>query len=146
MTDLLPGKRPCSHWLRRLGGPQHWSGWVWKISPPVGYDPHTVQPVARRYVDYAIPAHYFTFLMMWKKGHEICHRLHSLSSETFKTVACYSRGVHIFQNSRSHLRILGARRVIWIKFLPENLQDVRCHCTTFSCHGNLTHGKCAPLC
>jgi hypothetical protein len=66
MTDLLPGNRPGTHWLRRLGGPQHWSGWVWKILPPAGYDPHTVQTVARHYVDYAIPAHYFTFHTMRK--------------------------------------------------------------------------------
>jgi len=27
---------------RRLGGPQGWSGQVWKISPPPGFDPRTV--------------------------------------------------------------------------------------------------------
>jgi hypothetical protein len=27
---------------------------VWKISPPPGFDPQTVQPVASRYTDYAI--------------------------------------------------------------------------------------------
>jgi hypothetical protein len=30
----------------RLGGPQGLSGWVRKISPPPGFDPWTVQPVA----------------------------------------------------------------------------------------------------
>jgi hypothetical protein len=29
---------------------------VQKISPPPGFDPWTVQPVASRYTDYAIPA------------------------------------------------------------------------------------------
>ena len=38
---------------RRLGGPQGWSGEVRKISPPLGLDPRTVQPVASRYTDYA---------------------------------------------------------------------------------------------
>jgi len=38
---------------RRLGGPQGWSGQVWKISPPPGFDPRTAQPVASRYTDYA---------------------------------------------------------------------------------------------
>ena len=38
---------------RRLGGPQGWSGQVRKISPPPGFDPRTVQPVASRYTDYA---------------------------------------------------------------------------------------------
>jgi hypothetical protein len=41
---------------RRLGGPQGRSGRVRKISPPPGFDPWTVQPVASRYTDYAIPA------------------------------------------------------------------------------------------
>jgi hypothetical protein len=34
---------------RRLGGPQGRSGQVQKISPPPGFDPRTVQPVASRY-------------------------------------------------------------------------------------------------
>jgi hypothetical protein len=42
---------------RRLGGPQGRSGWVRKISPPPAFDPRTVQPVASRYTDWAIPAH-----------------------------------------------------------------------------------------
>jgi hypothetical protein len=36
---------------RRLGGPQGRSGRVRKISPPPGFDPRTVQPVASRYID-----------------------------------------------------------------------------------------------
>ena len=42
---------------RRLGGTQGRSGQVRKISPPQGFDPRTVQPVASRYTDWAIPAH-----------------------------------------------------------------------------------------
>ena len=38
---------------RRLGGPHGRSGQVRKISPPPGFDPRTVQPVARLYTDYA---------------------------------------------------------------------------------------------
>jgi len=38
---------------RRLGGPQGRSGHVRKISPPLGFNPRTVQPVASRYTDYA---------------------------------------------------------------------------------------------
>ena len=38
---------------RRLGGPQGRSGQVGKVSPPPGFDPRTVQPVASRYTDYA---------------------------------------------------------------------------------------------
>jgi hypothetical protein len=36
---------------RRLGGPQGRSGQVRKISPPPGFDPRTVQPIAIRYTD-----------------------------------------------------------------------------------------------
>ena len=44
---------------RRLGGPQGRSGQVRKISPPPpGFNPRTVQPVASRYTDWAIAAHY----------------------------------------------------------------------------------------
>ena len=53
---LPPGKTRYPLY-RRLGGPQSWSGRVWKISPPPGFDPRTVQPVASRYIDWAIRAH-----------------------------------------------------------------------------------------
>ena len=36
---------------RRLGGPQGRSGQVRKISPPPGFDPRIVQPIASRYID-----------------------------------------------------------------------------------------------
>ena len=36
---------------RRLVGPQGRSGRVRKISPPLGFEPRTVQPVASRYTD-----------------------------------------------------------------------------------------------
>jgi hypothetical protein len=42
---------------RRLGGPQGRAGQVPKISPPPGFDPWTIQPVASHYTDYTIPAH-----------------------------------------------------------------------------------------
>jgi hypothetical protein len=41
---------------RRLGGPQGRCGRVLKISPLPGFDPRTVQLVASRYTDYAMPA------------------------------------------------------------------------------------------
>ena len=52
---LPPGKTRYPLY-RRLGGPQSRSGQVWKISPPPRFDPRTVQPVASRHTDYAIPA------------------------------------------------------------------------------------------
>jgi hypothetical protein len=41
---------------RSLGGPKYLSEWLWKVSSPPGSDPQTVQPVASRYTDYAIPS------------------------------------------------------------------------------------------
>jgi hypothetical protein len=52
---LPPGKARYPLY-RRLGGPQSWSGRVHTISPPPGFDLRTVQPVASRYSDCAIPA------------------------------------------------------------------------------------------
>ena len=52
---LPPGKTQYPLYSR-LGGPQGRSGRVRKISPPPGFDPCTVQPVASRYTDCAIPA------------------------------------------------------------------------------------------
>ena len=51
---LPPGKTRYPLY-RRLGGPQ---GGSRKISPPLGFDPRTVEPVASRYTDWAIPAHH----------------------------------------------------------------------------------------
>jgi hypothetical protein len=54
-TILSPGKTQYSlH--RRLRGPRDRYGRVRKITPPPGFDPRTVQPVASRYIDCAIPA------------------------------------------------------------------------------------------
>ena len=50
--SLPPGKTRYPLY-RRLGGPQGQSGKVRNISPPPGFDPHIVQPVASRYTDYA---------------------------------------------------------------------------------------------
>ena len=40
------------------------SGQLRKISPLPGFDPRTVQPVASRYTDYAIPAPAFLMIVM----------------------------------------------------------------------------------
>jgi len=54
-SALPPGKTRYPLY-RRLGGPQGRSGLVRKISPPLGFDPQTVQPVASRHTDRAIAA------------------------------------------------------------------------------------------
>jgi hypothetical protein len=63
--SLPPGKIQCPLY-RTLGGPQGRSGQVRKISPPPGFDPRTVQPVASRYTDYATrPTSYCKFRVIF---------------------------------------------------------------------------------
>jgi hypothetical protein len=50
--SLPPGKTQYPLYSR-LDGPQGQSGQVQKISPPPGFDPWTVQPVASHYTNYA---------------------------------------------------------------------------------------------
>ena len=45
-----------------LGGPQGLSGRVRKYSPQQGFYPLTVQPVASRCTDWAMPAHKCTYM------------------------------------------------------------------------------------
>jgi hypothetical protein len=61
---LPPGKTSYPLY-GRLGGPNGRSGWVRKILPPPGFDPQTVQFVASRYTDCAIPAHWNLYI--WKR-------------------------------------------------------------------------------
>ena len=39
-----------------LGESRGWSGWVQKISPPLGFKTRTVQSTASFYIDYTTPA------------------------------------------------------------------------------------------
>jgi hypothetical protein len=52
---LPPGKTRYPLY-RKLGGSQNQSGQVLKISPPPGFNPRIVQPIASRYNDWAISA------------------------------------------------------------------------------------------
>ena len=49
----LPSGKTRYPLYRRLGGTQGWSWQVRNISPPPGFDPRTVQPVASRYTEWA---------------------------------------------------------------------------------------------
>jgi hypothetical protein len=51
---LPPEKTRHQLWV----GPRAGQDWLKRISPPPGFDPQTVQPVASRYTDCAIPAPY----------------------------------------------------------------------------------------
>ena len=64
-ATLPQGKTPSTQVLtqppvRRLGEPQGWPGRVQKILPPPRLDLWTVQPVASRYTNYTIQAHFIT--------------------------------------------------------------------------------------
>jgi len=61
--SLPPGKTRYPLY-RRLGGPQGRSGEVRKISPPPGFDPRTVQPVASPYTNWATRPTYRDWLML----------------------------------------------------------------------------------
>jgi hypothetical protein len=55
---FTPGKETRYPLYRRLGGPQGRCGRVRKISAPSGFHSQTVQLVASRYTDWAIPAYH----------------------------------------------------------------------------------------
>jgi hypothetical protein len=55
-TAVLPTGQTRYPLYNKLGGPQGWSGRLLPPPPPPGFDPPTVQPVAIRYTDSAIPA------------------------------------------------------------------------------------------
>ena len=58
LRPFYPRKHPRHPLYRRLSGPQSRFGRVWKsenLLPTPGFEPRTVQPVASRYTDYAIP-------------------------------------------------------------------------------------------
>jgi len=59
---LTPGNKTGYPVYRRLGGPHGRSGRVRKISPPQGFDTRTVQPVASRYTNWAIPVHPYLYV------------------------------------------------------------------------------------
>jgi hypothetical protein len=80
---LPPGKETRYPLYRRLGGPQGRSGRLRKISPPPGIDPRTVQPVASRYTNCAIPAQYnryFCQITRKTKGHNCCRYCPTVST------------------------------------------------------------------
>jgi hypothetical protein len=55
--NLSPAKKPGTHCSGGCVGPRASLNGYRKISSPPGFDPRTVQPLACRYIDQAIPAH-----------------------------------------------------------------------------------------
>jgi hypothetical protein len=54
---LPPGKRHSTRCIGGWVGPRAGLDECGRSRPPPGFDPRTVQPVASRYTDRAIPAH-----------------------------------------------------------------------------------------
>jgi hypothetical protein len=54
--SLYPWDRPGTHCIE-AGWAQGWSGWLWKISPPPGFNPWTIQLVMSCDIGCSIPAH-----------------------------------------------------------------------------------------
>jgi len=87
----LPPRKTRYPYYTRLGGPQGGSGGVRKISLPPGFDPQTVQPVASRHIDCAIPAHsreVNTFLNSYDRPY---HLSWHYTNKMHKTVDLVSR-------------------------------------------------------
>jgi hypothetical protein len=65
--SLPRGKNQYQLYMR-LDGHQGQSGQVRKISPPPGFDPRTVQPIASRYTDYATqPTEWGVIFILFRK-------------------------------------------------------------------------------
>jgi hypothetical protein len=60
-----PGKETRYSLRRRLSGSPFRSGWARKISPHRDSHFRTVEPVASRYTDYAIPAHTYIYIYIY---------------------------------------------------------------------------------
>jgi hypothetical protein len=78
---------------RRLGGPQSRSGRVRKFSPPPGFDPRTLQPVAIRYTDWTIAGHTHVQYMNYRGPHT--RTVHEIKAH-------YTNSVSIVQMKVSH--------------------------------------------
>jgi hypothetical protein len=125
---------------RRLGRPQGRSGRVLKISPPPGFDPRTVHPVASRYTDYAIPAPtvvvvqviavfwVFTVCTVLCSFETSEQRKHSVRSLYVDSCTCgwpsWRCTVHTkFYENAPHIVNLGARRRRAVSFTPRLLYN-----------------------
>ena len=86
---FTPGKDTRYPLYRRPGGPQGRSGRVRKIPPLPGLDTLTFQPVASRYTDYAILAHFYqtlNFMIVSTRALNPSLNTHSLHLLTFRDI------------------------------------------------------------
>jgi len=86
---LSPGKTRYPLY-GRLGGSQGWSGRVRKISPPPGFDPRTVLPIASRYTDWAIPAHQKRLAASPYPSVRLCMKQHLSDRTDCRKILCHA--------------------------------------------------------
>jgi len=67
-TSILPGKETSIHFITGWVSPGGWYGRGRKNSPISGFDPQTIQTVASRYSDHAIPTHYNSLLKEFEQA------------------------------------------------------------------------------
>jgi hypothetical protein len=102
---LPPGKTRCPLY-RRLGGPQDRSEQVRKISPPPGFDPRTVQPVAQSLYLLSYPAHFGEAYCLYIQDTPLklkaagCSKL-GMSSQIY--MALYPSGLEVHQKISTEL-------------------------------------------
>jgi hypothetical protein len=113
---LPPGKTRYPLY-RRPGGPQGQSGNVRKISPPPGFDPRTVQSVASRYTDCAIPAHFWSIRTKFFTG------LASWDSKTVPTVDSRLRYNSPKEHESLRATVLSANTSNYSRLLADTSDD-----------------------
>ena len=108
---------------KRLGGPQSRSDRVRNISSPPGFHPWTVQPVASRYTDCAIPGRHFCIQALI-----ICLLplfVSSLAHTTTKAVCEQNHTVPkrpvVVTETLGRIRSYGSHLVTWVSFLLRGL-------------------------
>ena len=70
-ATLRPGKRPANHFTVICVGPRSGRNGCGKSHPPLEFDPRTIQPVASRDTEYAIPSHNIGYKQQQRIGEYI---------------------------------------------------------------------------
>jgi hypothetical protein len=91
LSRFTAGKETQYPLHRKLGGHKDRSGLVRIISLPPGFDPQTVQPIASRYTDCALPAHKQYNSVQYNTSHFLPHEWKRTHAELCTSVSIPSR-------------------------------------------------------
>ena len=92
LAALPPGKQPRIAWYKRLGGPEP----ALNLLPPRRLESWTFQPVASRYIHYAIPAPQWRIiwgLLLQRRAVKMRNKLGWLRREPLWTLWCTMRSI-----------------------------------------------------